>query len=290
MRQPISRGKRLAVTLRFLATGESFSSLQYHFRISAASLSIIVPEVCQAVFQVLKDDYFKCPSAPELWLKIAHLFHNRWQLPHCIGAADGKHVRILHPRYSGSEFSNYKGLFSVVLLVVVDADYKFIFADVGCQGRISNGGILRNSLFWKALVNGSLGLPQPKLLLESTDKSFDGSYTTKPVPFYLAGDDAFPLENNIMKPYSQRNLSEEKRIFNYRLSRARRISKNVFGILSSRFRVFSTVMCVKPESAVKIVLCTIALHNFLRSIVPGRYFPTGALDKENSNGVVTEGS
>ena len=211
------------MTLRFLATGESFSSLQYQFRISAASLSIIVPEVCQAVFQVLKDDYFKCPSAPEQWLKIAQLFHDRWQLPHCVGAADGKHVRILHPRNSGSEFYNYKGFFSVVLLAVVDADYKFIFADVGCQGRISDGGILRNSLFWKALVNGSLGLPQPKLLPESTDKSFYGRYTNKPVPFYLAGDDAFPLENNIMKPYSQRNLSEEKRIINYRLSRARRI-------------------------------------------------------------------
>lgn len=290
MRQPIPPGERLAVTLRFLATGESFSSLQYQFRISASSLSFIVPEVCQAVFQVLKDDYFKCPSAPEEWLKIAQLFHDCWQLPHCIGAADGKHVRILHPRNSGSEFYNYKGFFSVVLLAVVDADYKFIFADVGCQGRISDGGVLRNSLFWKALVNGSLGLPQPRLLPESTDKSFDGSYTNKPVSFYLAGDDAFPLENYIMKPYSQRNLSEEKRIFNYRLSRARRISENAFGILSSRFRVFSTVMCAKPESAIKIVLCAITLHNFLRSRVPERYIPTGALDTEHSNGVVTEGS
>lgn len=145
-------------------------------------------------------------------------------MPHCIGAADGKHVRILHPRNSGSEFYNYKGFFSVVLLAVVDADYKVIFADVGCQGRISESGILRNSLLWKALINGSLGLPQPKLLPESTDKSFYGSYTNKQVPFYLAGDDAFPLENDMIMTYSQRNLSEEKRIFNYGLSRARYIS------------------------------------------------------------------
>lgn len=149
---------------------------------------------------------------------------------------------------------------------------------------------LETVCFGNSLVNDSLGLPQPRLLPESTDKSFDGSYTNKPVSFYLAGDDAFPLENNIMKPYSQRNLSEEKRIFNYRLSRARRISENAFGILSSRFRVFSTVMCTNPESAIKIVLCAITLHNFLRSRVPERYTPTGALDMENSNGVVTEGS
>ena len=103
-------------------------------------------------------------------MKIAQLFHDRRQLPHCIGAANGKHVSILHPRNSGSEFCHYKGFFSVVLLAVVDADYKFIFADVGCQGRISDGGVLRNILFWKALVNSSLGLPQPRLLPKSTDK------------------------------------------------------------------------------------------------------------------------
>ena len=49
-------------------------------------------------------------------------------------------------------------------------------------------------------------------------------------------------------------------------------------------------MCAKPESAVKIVLRAITLHNFLRSRVPERYIPTGALDMENSNSVVTEGS
>ena len=60
-----------------------------------------------------------------------------------------------------------------------------IFADVGCQGRIGDDGVLRNSLIWKAPVNGSLGLPQPRLLPGSTDKSFDSSYINKPVCFYL---------------------------------------------------------------------------------------------------------
>ena len=292
MRQPIPPGERLAVTLRYLATGESFSSLQYQFRISASALSILIPEVCQAIYQVLKDDYFKCPSLPEEWLVIADLFKDRWQLPNCVGAADGKHLQILHPRNSGSEFFNCKGFFSIVLLAVVDADYKFIFADVGCQGRISDGGVLRNSQFWKALVDGTLGLPQPRLLPQSADRSFDGSYSDEPVAYYFAGDDAFPLEVNIMKPYSQRNLSEEKRIFNYRVSRGRRISENVFGIFASRFRVFTSAMCVKPESAVKIALSAIALHNFLRVRAPGRYMyiPTESVDRESSSGVITEGA
>lgn len=154
MREAIPSEERLAVTLRYLATGESYSSLQYQFRISASTLSLIIPEVCRIIFQVLKDDFLKCPSTSEEWLQIAKLFQDRWQLPHCLGAADGKHIKITHPAHSGSEFYNYKGFYSIVLMAIVDADYNFIFADVGCQGRISDGGVLKNTDFWKALVKG----------------------------------------------------------------------------------------------------------------------------------------
>lgn len=51
------------------------------------------------------------------------------------------------------------------------------------------------------------------------------------MPFMIVVDDAFPLNKHIMKPYSQVGLTPESRIFNYRLSRARRIVENAFGIL-----------------------------------------------------------
>lgn len=59
MRDSISPGARLAVTLRFLATGESFMSLQYIFRIPQPTISRIVPEVCDAIYTVLKDRFMK---------------------------------------------------------------------------------------------------------------------------------------------------------------------------------------------------------------------------------------
>ena len=250
----------------------------------------MIPEVCQAIYQVLKDDFLRCPRSAEEWCTIAKLFHDRWQLPNCVGAADGKHIKILDPRNSGSEFYNYKGFYSIVLMAVVDADYKFTFVDVGCQGRISDGGVLRNTTFWRSLVQGSLGLPEPSLLPKSLDQSFEGFDFSVPIPYYFAGDDAFPLEANIMKPYSQRNLSEEKRVFNYRLSRGRRVSENVFGIYQSIFRVFSTTLCVKRESAVQIVLTTTALHNYLRSKAQARYIPMDSVDQEDCNRNVNEGS
>jgi hypothetical protein len=62
---------------------------------------------------------------------------------------------------SASEYFNYKSFFSIVLFAIVDADYNFLFADVGSQGRISDGGIFKNSELWKKIHEKSLHLPDP---------------------------------------------------------------------------------------------------------------------------------
>lgn len=59
LRETISTRSRLVVTLRFLATGETFKSLMYSFRISQPAISLFVPEVCRAIYEVLKNDYVK---------------------------------------------------------------------------------------------------------------------------------------------------------------------------------------------------------------------------------------
>lgn len=54
-RAAISPFERLLLTLRFLATGDSYTSLMYLFRISKQAISLIVPEVCDAIISVLQD-------------------------------------------------------------------------------------------------------------------------------------------------------------------------------------------------------------------------------------------
>ncbi len=103
------------------------------------------------------------PSTYE-WRSIAEGFEERWNFPLCCGALDRKHVLIkAHPNI-GSQFHNYKGTFSLVLLAVVDARYCFRVIDVGGYGQTSDGGTLANSAFGQALRGGTLHLPPDRPL------------------------------------------------------------------------------------------------------------------------------
>ena len=154
-------------------------------------------------------------------------------------AIDWKHIVIQAPSNSGSAFYNYKGMHSIVLLAVCDAHYQFIVVDVGDTGRHSDGGVLSNSEFGAALEANSLSLPPKKPL---------GKSLSTPIPFVIVGDAAVPLKQNMMRPYPGRNLPEPQAVFNYRLSRARCIIENSFGILASRWRIFRRTLIATPAT------------------------------------------
>jgi len=223
------------------------------------------------------------PSTPEEWLAVANDFYTKWNFPNCVGAMDGKHVVLQAPMNSGSEFYNYKGTFSIVLFAVVDADYNFQFIDVGVQGRISDGGVFRHTSFHQKLVSNGLNLP--------ANRPLPGK--NSPVPFVFVGDEAFPLTNRIMKPFSGvHNRGTPKRNFNYRLSRARRVVENVFGISSAVFRVLRKPMLLEPEKATIVTSCVAFLDNFLRRNSASRniYTPQGTFDQEGPDGNVILGN
>lgn len=219
------------------------------------------------------------PSTEDEWKEVSREFFSKWNFPHCIGAMDGKHVGIKCPANSGSNFYNYKNFFSIVLFAIVDADYKFLYVDVGKNGRISDGGIFANTPIYEKLENKDLQIPGDEPLPDRV----------KRIPYMIVGDDAFPLKPYLMKPYPNRNLTITQRVFNYRLSRVRRIVENVFGIFTSRFGVFQKTIPLEPEKVEKVVLAACALHNFLRSKPSSRniYSPQDFIDHEN-NGTLIE--
>lgn len=191
----------------------------------------------------------------ELWEKSAAKYKELWNFPNCIAAIDGKHIQIRCPINAGSTFYNYKGTHSIVLLALVDPEYKFIAVDVGSYGRNSDGSVFANSKIGKKLERNLLGVPPSIPLFEHSS----------PQPHVIVGDEAFPLKTYLLRPYSRHHLlgDESKKIFNYRLSRARRIVENAFGILTSRWRVFLKPLEVQPETVDKVVLAACCLHNML---------------------------
>ena len=211
MREAIAPAERVALTLRFLATGESFHSLAFQFRISRQEISMIVEEVCDAVAKVIGGRFMQVPSTDEEWLSLSKQFQERWNFPNCLGAIDGKHIVMVQPSHSGSHYRNYKGSDSIVLLAVVGPNYEFLYADVGANGRMSDGGIWNRcrmkECLQQAANENTLNIPAPAPL--------PGRHSV--VPYVLVGDDAFGLTEYLMKPFPKTQLgSADHRIYNYR--------------------------------------------------------------------------
>ena len=232
----ISAKARLALTLRYLATGETYRSLSFQFRISRA-IPYIVSQVCKAITSQLGEIYLRVPATQEEWLAIAQKFEE-----------------CNPPANSGSVYYNYKHTHAIVLLAIVVPEYECLYADVGTNGRVSDGGIWNKCSFSEKLNDGELSIPAPKPLHQLTYDS---------VPYVIVADHAFALRPNLMKPYPQTGLTEDRRIYNYRHSRARRISENLFGITANRWRVLRSVILLPPKTIEHLVFAILTLHNFL---------------------------
>lgn len=141
----------------------------------------------------------------------------------------------------------------------------------GTNGRVSDGGVIENTTFYDKLKNHRLLIPSPCKPKNSEQL----------LPFVFVGDEAFALREDFLKPFSQQQLNRHRRIFNYRLSRCRRIVENVFGILASTFRIFHTAMNMKLETIDTVVMACCVLHNFLRRNNGNNYILPTYLDKEN---------
>lgn len=221
------------------------------------------------------------PSTTKEWLEIAEQFEQRWNMPHTIGCIDGKHVRIQCPPNAGSFFYNYKHFHSLVLLAIADADYNIIYFDIGAEGKASDGGIWRS-----CSMHGDLEDPDNpcNIPTEAPIPGIDGN-----IPYFLLGDDAFALTPYLMKPFPSTSLTKKQRLFNYRLSRARRVVENTFGILATRFRIYRQEIAMGPDGVDLVVRATVLLHNMLRKKCGHTYIPKSAVDTEDDMHAVVGG-
>lgn len=134
-----------------------------------------------------------------------------------------------------------------------DANYKFTFIDVGSPGADGDVNVFSRTDFGKHILEDDpfLNLP-PDAPVNGVD-----------MPHFFIADDAFPLTRRTIKPYGSGELNNDQRVFNYRLSRARRTVENAFGILSMRWGCLRSEFLCAPDKVKLIVAACCALHNFL---------------------------
>ncbi|XP_018304028.1 putative nuclease HARBI1, partial [Mycetomoellerius zeteki] len=256
IRQPIAVEEKLMLTLRYLASGDSMTSMHYQYLVGLTTISIIISETCAVLWKTLCPLVLSSTVNTEEWLHIAKTFSDTWNFPHCIGAIDGKHVVIQCPNNCESMYYNYKNSHSLVLLAICDADYVFQFVDIGAYGRRSDGGIFKDSIMGTKLENKQLNVPEAAPISDERET---------PLPYCIVGDEAFPLTTYLLRPYpGKQKITPQKRIFNYRLSRARRVIENCFGILVSKWRIFRKPIIASVSTTTHIIQAAIVLHNWLR--------------------------
>lgn len=170
-----------------------------------------------------------------------------------------------------------QGFHSLALMAICDASYRFTYLDVGAYGSEGDCNIFKESKFGTDVLHDRLDFPE------------NATVNGVKLPFFYVADDAFPLCKRIIKPYSKKNLSAEERIFNYRLSRARRCIENAFGLLCSKWACLKKTLYCSPDRAQKIISACCMLHNFLITHKSTAYCPPGYMDKFDDENVITEG-
>lgn len=218
----------------------------------ASTVGNIVKEVVTAIWDELHPIHMPIPTK-QTFLQIADSFFRLWNFPNCIGAVDGKHVRIKCPKNTGSMFFNYKQFFSAVLQGVADANYRLISIDVGGYGKQSDGGTFRASDLNELIQNRDLNLPEPDFLPGSNVKA----------PYVFLGDEAYPLLPCLLKPFARDDLGADQQNYNKRLSRTRKCIECAFGILYAKWRLLSKSIETDVGLADSIIKCICLLHNII---------------------------
>lgn len=130
---------------RYLASGSSFYSISFEYLLGPTTIREIVKSTCTEIWNIMQPIYM-AEKSEEDWINIANQFFRRTNFPNVIGAIDGKHIRIIQPDNSGSQFFNYK-FFSIILMAWVDADYKFVYVDIGVNGAASDSSVFESHIW-----------------------------------------------------------------------------------------------------------------------------------------------
>ena len=148
------------------------------FKLGRSTVYGIINEICEELWNALSD-YVKPPTSVDDFKRLPADFNELWDMPHCLGALDGKHVGIRKPASSGSLWYHYKGFFSMVFLSICDAPYCFRYVDVREYCSNNDSEVLKNSRMGRTFGANKMNIPSPSKIPESHNLE---------LPYFLLGD------------------------------------------------------------------------------------------------------
>ncbi|KAG5866591.1 hypothetical protein JTB14_018440 [Gonioctena quinquepunctata] len=128
-KNPLSPSERLTMTLHYLSEGCSMQQIAWDFYVGKTTVHCVIKETCKVLWDKLQPLYLEPPSVQD-FENISKGFYERWNMPNCLGALDGKHVMIQCPAFSGSEFFSYKKSFRKPIIANLDTCQDIVKATV----------------------------------------------------------------------------------------------------------------------------------------------------------------
>ncbi|XP_050337797.1 putative nuclease HARBI1 [Bactrocera neohumeralis] len=224
-RKAVPIEKRVAITLFALGSSAEYRSIANMFGVGKSTVCEILLEFCTEIWRLLQPSCFKMlPLNRENITELVTGFEVIG-FPECLGAIDGCHIEIHPSSDEAVDYYNYKGWYSTVLMALVDAKYRFTYINVGSPGRCNDSQIYETSSLKKEMDSCPL--------LSEMSREISGVN----VPVFIIGDSSFRFSKQLMKPYPfSVNQNNGEKVFNYALSKTRRVVENAFGHLKARFR------------------------------------------------------
>nr|XP_054920544.1 uncharacterized protein LOC129381572 [Dermacentor andersoni] len=247
MRKPLSVEKRVAVGMYRLCSSAEDRTIAHLFGIGRSTVNVVFREFCKVVTEQLEAEWLRMVRRHELEKHVREFFFFTG-FPQAIGALDGCHFPISPPKDNAIDYHNYKGWYSVILLALVDHQYRFRYINVGAPGRCHDANVYGRSKLHTLIESGHLD--SPVIMIE-------GAAIT---PLILC-DQAFPLTATLLKPFPSASPGTPEAACNYNLSKTRRIVENAFGRLKARFRFVMKRLECKLPNAKQAIRAACVLHN-----------------------------
>ncbi|XP_018578669.1 putative nuclease HARBI1 isoform X2 [Anoplophora glabripennis] len=238
-REKVSAKRAFLLALWYLSNDETFRQISDRFNVSFSSAHRCLNRVLNFLISI-KSQIIKWPNTTDEISKVNQGFMEKCGINNIIGVIDGSHIEINKPKENQDAYINRKGYHSLLLQGIVDHKRKFIDVFCGEPGSMHDARLFRKSGIYRKITE---------------DPTFLGNG-------FLLGDTAYPNTSWLVTPYKENpRLTENQKTFNYRISVARVVVENSFGLLKGRFRRLKKLENFDLQFCSKIVLCACILHN-----------------------------